>query len=179
MAQYVLNLGPFPEQRMEAFLTFSAAAAGDSQELSAPRVPQPRSNTSPYSDPLQVQPPTHPPWTSVKGNPTPSTAHYHVAFHFSQSPYSFALPKLRINYLTSLRGLALRALKASAHMLQVRGSQTLKVNPSCSTLENTQPCTHTCAHVSSHKLTQPTAAPPKPHGPSSKTSRLESPYSGQ
>ena len=60
MAQYVLNLGPFPEYRMEAFLTFSAAAAGN-----------------------EIQPPPHPPWTSVKDNPTPSTAHYHVAFHFS------------------------------------------------------------------------------------------------
>ena len=83
MAQYVLNLGPFPEYRMEAFLTFSAAAAGNEVRSSLLQgLPQPRPNTHPQA-PLQIQPPPHPLWTSVKDNPTPSTAHYHVAFHFS------------------------------------------------------------------------------------------------
>lgn len=37
----------------------------------------------------------------------------------------------------------------------------LKVNPSCSTLENTQPCTHTCNHTREQSQTHtPTIAPP-------------------
>lgn len=41
----------------------------------------------------------------------------------------------------------LRELKAGAHLLQVRVGQTLKANPSCSTLENAQPPRHTHTRV--------------------------------
>ena len=64
MAQYVLNLGPFPEYRMEAFLTFSAAAAGNEvRSRLLQGLPQPRPNTHPQA-PLQIHalkfyPPLH------------------------------------------------------------------------------------------------------------------------